>query len=83
MCLAVRRALVFAAPPDTVVLLGDVGETQKVSKGASDRHGGIERQGREFVGEMSERVLIALTGRLRHGANPLDNLKDRLAFEGA
>ena len=65
------------------MLFGNVGEIEEVREGPGHRQCGVQREVGEIIGEMSESVLIAVASGLGHGADALDDLIDRFAFEFA
>src|SRR5262249_22647949 len=81
---APRIALMGAAPADAVVLLGHVGQLEKMRKGSRDRHCGVERHGRELSSKVTEGARrlgpIAPARRLCRGAHTLNASKQIGAF---
>jgi hypothetical protein len=76
-------ARVVPAPADPVMLLGDVGQRQKVGERPRDRHGRRNRQIAQPVGELFEGERIAGVRALREGPDLLHSLEQLVAFAGA
>jgi hypothetical protein len=80
--LALRRvlALVVAAAADAVVLLGNVGERQKVRERPRHRHRHLDRQVAHRLLEQRHPVLAPLPRLLGDAADALDRLEEGIPF---
>ena len=70
---------VGTSPPNTVVLLGDVGKIQKVGKGARERRRRFDGKPRKIRCQLRKLRLVARTRRLRQSAHALDGFEQRVA----
>ena len=75
-----RIALIGAAPPHAVMLLGDVGEVQEVGEAARDRQRRLDRHGAQLGGQRLEAVSESPPTARALGQRPdaLDALEERL-----
>ena len=74
-----RILLIRAAPADTMVLFGDVGQMEELRERPGDRQRFIERHPSEHVGQFAERALVAGTAALGQRAGTLDDIEHILA----
>ena len=72
-------ALVITTAADPVMLLGDVGEMQKLAERAGDRDRVLERHPPKLVGEQTEILVMAGSGALRQGPHALDRAEHPFA----
>ena len=79
----VRIALVDAAAPDPVMLLGDVGEREEVRERARDRQRLVDRHRSSTPVSASKSASLPAAGALRQRAHALDGLVERVASPAA
>ncbi len=73
-------ALIVAAAPDAMVLLGDVGQVEEVGEGARDRQRLVDGHLLEDAGQRRKVGVAAAARLLGQRADPLDQVEDRLAL---
>jgi hypothetical protein len=84
---ALRRgrglALIGTPPTDAMVLLGDVGEVQKMGERASDRQGGCDRQPRELARQDIELLVVTRMSAFRERPDTFNGVEQVGAAVGA